>query len=90
MTTPESAATALIGSGYTEVQEHAALKVGDRVRHVGEQYTDAYQRGSGVIERIFVRGERDVELIVKRDKPRWSPTDTHGYWADYHTVKVSA
>lgn len=80
----------LLDHGYTEVREHGRLAIGDRVRHVGEQYPEAHT-GTATIERIFVRGERDVELIARRDKPGFGgPTSTHGFWANYHTVKISS
>jgi hypothetical protein len=84
--TPEKRAQELIDCGYTEVQERGRLRVGARVRHVGQQYPQA-RNGTATIERIFTRGV-DVELIAKRDKPDWGPNDTHGYWADYHTVVI--
>ena len=88
----ESQAQSLLDAGYTEVTEHNEFEVGCRVRHVGEQYSAAMRDGTGVIERIFIRSRRgivlDVELIVRRDKPKFSATDTHGYWANYHTVVI--
>lgn len=83
----EARAAELLGLRYTEAAEAGELFVGQRVRNVGEQYPDAIWNGTAVIERIFTRaGGRDVELIVRRDKPRWSPSDTHGFWANYHTT----
>lgn len=81
----------LLSHGYVEIQEAGRLRVGQRVRHAGQQYPEAYRNGTGVIEKIFrspriIWGKEDVELIVKRDKPMWGPDDTHGYWADYHTA----
>lgn len=79
-------AASLLDHGYTEVQQRDRLSVGGRVHHIGEQYPEA-RSGTATVERIFVRGERDVELITKRDKSGLGgPTDTHGFWASYHTV----
>lgn len=92
--TPEEQAQSLLDRGYVEVQQAAGFSVGDRVRHIGQQYYDARVYGTGNVERIFAKPSLlrypDVELIVKRDKPLWGPTDTHGYWANYHTQGVNA
>jgi hypothetical protein len=87
MSNPEDWANRLLECGYEEVKHNGLLEVGQRVRHSGEQYSEAYSKGTSVIERIFVR-ENDVEVIIKRDEPRWSPTDTHSQWANYHTIPV--
>lgn len=85
----EDWAKGLLDSGYSEVTEIGVWSVGQRVRHSGEQYSKAYNEGTSVIERIFVRNDRDVEIIIHRDEPRWSPTDTHSQWANYHTIPVT-
>lgn len=89
----EQHAEELLSRGYVEVQEFSHLHVGQRVRHVGQQYPEAYRNGTATIERIFrsprtTWGRPDVELIAKRDKPIWGPDDMHAYWADYHAVLV--
>ena len=82
-------AATLLARGYTEVTEAGRLTVGQRVRHVGEQYPNAMWNGTAVIERIFTRHDgKDVEIIARRDKPLWGPNDTHGFWADYHTAST--
>lgn len=82
----------LLGRGYVEVKEINNLKVGARVKHVGQQWGDAYRNGTATIERLFVKersswsqkmNRPDIELIVKRDKPQFDLE--YGYWADYHT-----
>lgn len=86
----------LVRRGYVEVQEFGKLSVGARIRAGNEQYREALMNGTGNIERIFHKDnpgfeERwgpDVELIVKRDKPRWGPNDTHAFLADYHVVVI--
>mgnify|MGYP000535070441 CR=1 FL=1 len=87
MITAQEQAESLLRAGYTEVQTAGELHVGQRVRHVGQQYPEAIREGTAVIERIFTRG-KDVELIARRDKPEWGPNDTHGFWANYHTAPV--
>ena len=87
----EQHAKDLLDRGYVDVQEFDNLRIGQRVRHVGQQYSAARLNGTAVIEWIFkspriIHGRPDVEVIAKRDKPIWGPDDTHGYWADYHTV----
>lgn len=94
---PQAHAADLLKRGYVEIQEFRNLTVGSRVRHCGEQYADAYIHGTGNIERIFQRHNSgfeakygpDVELIVKRDKPRFGPDDTHAFVADYHVAIVA-
>ena len=80
------AAASLLASGYEEVTEHGRLAVGQRVKHIGELYSDAGWYGTAALQRIFVRRETDVEVIVLRDKPGMS--GLHGQWADYHTEVV--
>ena len=88
LTRAERQAASLVRSGYTEATEHGRFRVGCRVRHVGEQYPEA-RDGTATIERIFVHEALGhMEMIVKRDRPQWGPTDTHGFWANYHTVLI--
>lgn len=87
---PEDAAANLLSRGYVEITGHGRLHVGQRVSHIGERYSEALRSGTATIERMFkspriIHGRKDVELIVKRDKPT-GLGGTHGYWADYHTV----
>lgn len=92
----DTAALIALKRGSVEVQEFNGLTVGDRVRHVGEQYPEAYRNGTGTIERIFhleksswaQKHQRpDIELIVKRDNPG-TPDDTYRFLADYHVAVV--
>lgn len=93
MSQVDEAVADLLKRGYVELQEHNGLKVGTRVRHSGERYSDAIFKGTGNIERIFYKanssweqkyGRQDVELIVKRDTPQGD--STHRFLADYHVV----
>ena len=90
MSNPEDWAKSLLERGYEEVTSSGVLEVGQRVRHSGERYSEAYDKGTSTIEKIFVKknDEKDVEVIIHRDEPRWSPTDTHSQWANYHTIPV--
>lgn len=90
--TPETHTVDLLKSGYLEVSEHGELRVGQRVHHSGEKWSEARTEGTAVIERIFARprtiqGREDVELIAKLDRPTFWGSE-HGFWADYHTVIV--
>lgn len=81
----EARAAELLANGYTEVEKAGQLKVDQRVYHVGQRYPGASD-GTATIERIFSKADgKDIELIARRDKP-YSPDDTHGFWADYHTI----
>lgn len=68
--------------GYVDLDEHTyprtgkVLQVGARVRHCGEQYWQAYQRGTGNVVALLHKpnsswsrsyGTADVELIMLRD-----------------------
>ena len=95
---PEERAEDLLSRGYVEVSDIDGLNQGARIRHNNEQYREAYRNGTGNIERLFHRnnasferqwGCKDVELIVKRDKPRFGPNDTHAYVANYHVTVVN-
>jgi hypothetical protein len=94
----DAAALIALKRGSVELQEFNGLKVGTRVRHVGEQFSAAYRNGTGTIERIFHLEKSswtqkyhrpDIELIVKRDNPS-SPDDVYRFLADYHVEVVEA
>lgn len=86
---PDKQIQALTSAGYLPVRLHSRFHLGQRVRHIGEQYSDALHNGTGVIEKIYVR-DRDgsIEMIIKRDNPRTGLGSAYGYWADYHTVTI--
>jgi hypothetical protein len=95
MRTSEERAADLVQRGYQEVHDAHGLTVGDRVRLYSEQYRDAYVKGTGNIERIFIRhpssweftyGRQDIELVVMRDRPGVFDND-YSYVADYHVHK---
>lgn len=72
MSTHEDWAKSLLDRGYEEVTSSGLLTVGQRVRHTGEQYSEAHHEGTSTIEKIFVKkgNDKDVEVIIHRDKPR--------------------
>lgn len=78
----------LISRGYKQVQQRKHLTVGARVRHVGEQYYEAYENGTGNIYAITVRRETDVELVVVRDEPRFSGGSRISGLANYHVEVI--
>lgn len=82
----------LLARGYVEVGEINDLKVGARVKHVGQQWGGAYRNGTATIERLFFKersswsqktNRPDIEIIVKKDTTPFN--SGYGYWADYHT-----
>lgn len=91
--TPEEQAADLLKRGYREVTEYSNLVIGQRVRHVGQRYSQALDHGTATIERIFHHPDSqwsrshdadDVEVIVQKDD------GSYGFWANYHTVTVRA
>lgn len=87
MTDPTSHALGLLSSGYAEVETHGRIYRGMRVRHVGDQWPAAYDNGTGNVERIFVRRDDDVELIVKSDTDHFG--SQYRFLADYHVRGIS-
>ncbi len=88
----------LLASGYQDIEETArGVRVGDRVRHVGERYDEAYEHGTATVLAIMelegspwsaTWGQRDVELIIERDQPPTPDGNRISQWADYHTCAV--
>ena len=83
----DKAAERMLAEGFKEVTEFKNLRVGLRVRHMSQRWSEAQDKGTGVIERIFIRegdnwsqthGRPNVELIKKNDD------DSFSYLADYH------
>lgn len=76
-------------SGYINVEEHGALKAGARIRHVGQQYPEAYRDGTGYVVSVTQRHERDFELVVVYDQPRFEGASRLTVLADYHVEVVA-
>lgn len=93
MITADSQSASLLECGYTELfVSPTGIVPGDRVRHVGERYSEAYDNGTAVVERMFGRMFQDghhTEFVVRRDKPILDGGDSHGFWAGYATVPVT-
>lgn len=79
-------------AGYKPIDEVKGITVGARVHNDGEQFTRAFQEGTGTVTGIFEKnpsswsqsyGSRDIELAVKHDDGR------ERQWASYRTRLVT-
>lgn len=55
------------------------IPVGTRVRHIGEQYPEAYLHGTGTVVEVvrYYPQDRSYEYLVRCDKPPfWSRGET--------------
>lgn len=85
-------------AGYVDIENHNDLRVGARIRHVGHQWPQAYEHGTGVILALTERPNspwsrswhaRDIELIALWDQPR--PFGSRlSQLAQYHVAWVAA
>lgn len=64
-------------SGYVDIEEHGALRLGGRIRHRGHQWDAAYTDGTGIVIALTEKPNSawsqswrtpDVELIALWDK----------------------
>lgn len=94
--TEERARHELKVRGYKEIAECRGLKAGERIRHVGDQYPEAYDKGTANVLAVFERvgsywsqsyGDRDIELIVLSERGEQEPYVT--LWADYHCFRLA-
>ncbi len=74
----------LVSNGYVQQDAHKHLTVGARIRHVGQQYGQAHEHGTGNIWAVLVRHEADIELVVVYDEPRFEGGSRVTVLADYH------
>ncbi|GAA0494203.1 hypothetical protein Ade02nite_20560 [Paractinoplanes deccanensis] len=83
--------------GYVDRPEFKGLKPGDRVKHRGEQYPEAYDQGTATVWAVVEKPDSawsrkyhasDVELIVVRDRPFAEGMSRVTSWANYHTEAV--
>ena len=65
---------------------------GTRVRHYGQQYYEAYEKGTAVIlDYKGPYGDKSYEYLVQRDNsilPGMSNEPT--WWASYHTFRAES
>lgn len=86
----------LAANGYQDIAAHITarrqLRVGDRIRHIGQQWPEAFDHGTGHIAVLTEKpgskwsqdhGRPDVELIAVWDKPRLANSRI-SQLADYH------
>jgi hypothetical protein len=81
--------------GYRDVDAHGALRPGVRIRHVGHQWCEAINAGTGFVVAITEKpdsawsrtwGKPDVELITVSDKPFLDSRLSQ--LAQYHVVVI--
>jgi len=84
----------LLAHGYVDLPEHNGITVGARVHHRNERYYEALRDGTATVLALMERvdspwsrewRQRDIELIVRRDKPFLGAGSLLSKWADYHT-----
>ena len=82
--------------GYQEIPEYKGIKPGQRVRHLGHRYTEAYRDGTATVLAVMQKdpsswaqtyGRPDVEIIVQLDKP-YDPESPVRTWSDYQTTRI--
>ncbi len=79
----------LAANGY-RLQDHiGSLAPGVRIRHRGQQHPEAYANGTGVIVHVTIRSERDVELVVAYDEPRFEGMSRLTVLANYHVDVIT-
>lgn len=86
----------------TNLAEHVypsgrRLHVGARVRHIGEQYPEAFRSGTGTVAALLHKprsgwsqshGQPDIELVMLRDKPRFEGDDGRLSQVAHYHVEV--
>lgn len=84
----------LHAAGYVDIAEHDELRVGVRIRHGGQRYSEAFRLGTGFVVALTEKpdsawskswGKPDIELIALWDKP-WPLPDMSrmSQLAQYH------
>ena len=71
------------GYGWLPVESAKAYKPGVRIRHVGQQYWQAYENGTGVIVAVLKRND-EIELLVAYDEPRFPGGSRITQLGSYH------
>jgi hypothetical protein len=92
----EKALVDLRSRGYVDINEHGRLRPGVRIRHRGDQYSEAYQNGTGVVIAITEKPNSawsaswrmpDIELLVLWDKEHRG-IDRISQLAQYHVSVI--
>lgn len=65
------------------------LADGRRVRHAGEQYPDAYSRGTGTVVEHKIMSGGHVEYRVRRDRPILPDMPRESWWAASATITTT-
>ena len=80
-------------SGYVVKDHHNELRPGARVRGRGEQYPEAFDRGTGTVLLVMEKagsswsrtyGQPDVEVLVLKDRPLLPGMPRISQLANYH------
>lgn len=89
--------TGLKRRGWVEVDEFRSLRPGVRIRHRGEQYTEAYRDGTATVLIVTEKPNSpwarkyhhpDVELVALTDRDRFGTGIRLMFVADYHVEIV--
>ncbi|BAL87338.1 hypothetical protein AMIS_21180 [Actinoplanes missouriensis 431] len=70
--------------GWQPVDSVREFAPGVRIRHVGQQYPQAYRYGTGVIVTVLQNRREDIELVVAYDEPRIPGCPRVTVLGDYH------
>lgn len=73
----------LVDVGYRHIAAYRDIRVGSRVRHLRDQYSEACERGTATVLAVLAYHDRDVEIVVMKDMKVLGPRV--GTWASYHT-----
>ena len=83
--------------GYQDITEHGDLRVGARIRHRGQQFTEAFRHGTGYVVALMEKPDSawsrtyrmpDIELVVVFDKPALLSSSRLSQLAQYHVSVV--
>jgi hypothetical protein len=89
----------LIGCGYSALVGDYRIRVGQRVHHSGERWDEASWHGTATVLAVMENagsawsksyGQRDIEVIVLRDKPLLEGMSRVTEWANYRTCEAAA
>lgn len=79
----------LTARGYQVQDSIGGLARGIRIRHRGQQYAEAYENGTGVIVSVTRRLDRDIEVVVAYDQPRFEGMSRLTVLANYHVDVIT-